>query len=350
MYYIITNGKYWVIENPIRPGEYMESTKSSNAKQFTFKQAKNLLNARSKKLGWIRNGYSMVGEDGNKPTVSPKAKGNGGVFLNENDIVVDLNLLDQIEDECTKFLSLAAWDESELSNMLESLSTYLSKLDSEESDIKHALVIYTYKHPNIRFLKDHISLDAQQYFGIRYDVESQGIVIPIRNEYGQLIGVKERFNYEISDGALKYFYSYPGRCSTTLFGYTQNYQYLVENTVFVGEAEKFVMQCYSYGYRNAVALMSGSLSVQQARLLVELHPTKVIFLHDQGYELDNIKRNVEVLHHYSKFAEFEIGYWDWTKSYYAPKVSATDMGKEKFEYIINNEILILGDDKDEEEL
>lgn len=126
MYYIITNGKYWVIENPIRPGEYMESTKSSNAKQFTFKQAKNLLNARSKKLGWIRNGYSMVGEDGNKPTVSPKAKGNGGVFLNENDIVVDLNLLDQIEDECTKFLSLAAWDESELSNMLESLSTYLS--------------------------------------------------------------------------------------------------------------------------------------------------------------------------------------------------------------------------------
>ena len=56
MYYIITNGKYWVIENPIRPGEYMESTKSSNAKQFTFKQAKNLLNARSKKLGWIRNG------------------------------------------------------------------------------------------------------------------------------------------------------------------------------------------------------------------------------------------------------------------------------------------------------
>ena len=146
MYYIITNGKYWVIENPIRPGEYMESTKSSNAKQFTFKQAKNLLNARSKKLGWIRNGYSMVGEDGNKPTVSPKAKGNGGVFLNENDIVVDLNLLDQIEDECTKFLSLAAWDESELSNMLVSLSTYLSKLDSEESDIKHALVIYTYKH------------------------------------------------------------------------------------------------------------------------------------------------------------------------------------------------------------
>lgn len=118
MYYIITNGKYWVIENPIRPGEYMESTKSSNAKQFTFKQAKNLLNARSKKLGWIRNGYSMVGEDGNKPTVSPKAKGNGGVFLNENDIVVDLNLLDQIEDECTKFLSLAAWDESELSKRI----------------------------------------------------------------------------------------------------------------------------------------------------------------------------------------------------------------------------------------
>lgn len=141
MQYTITNGKCWVIENPMRPGEYMASTMSSRAKHFTFKQAKSLLNSRNKKMSWIRHGYSMVGEDGKAPSVSPKAKGNGGAFLAENDVFVDLTLLDQIEDETEKYLSLAGWDESELSNMSESLNTYLSKLDSEESDIKHALVI-----------------------------------------------------------------------------------------------------------------------------------------------------------------------------------------------------------------
>lgn len=201
---------------------------------------------------------------------------------------------------------------------------------------------------NLRFLKDHISLASQRYFGIRYDIESQGIVIPIRNEYGELIGTKERFNYDIPDGEMKYFYSHPGRCSTTLFGYCQNYPHLVGNTILVGEAEKFVLQCHSYGYRNAVALMSGSLSSQQAKLIIEAHPKKVIFMHDQGYEYENIKKNLDILRHYSRFSEFEIGYWDWTKSYYAPKVSPTDMGKEKFEYILENEITVTGDMNEEE--
>ena len=61
---------------------------------------------------------------------------------------------------------------------------------------------------NTKFLADNISLLSQKFFGIRYDVESQGIVIPIRNQFGQLMGVKERFNYDVADGEMKYFYSY----------------------------------------------------------------------------------------------------------------------------------------------
>lgn len=143
MQYTITNGKCWVIENPMRPGEYMASTMSSRAKYFTFKQAKSLLNSRNKKMSWIRHGYSMVGEDGKAPSVSPKAKGNGGAFLAENDIFVDLTLLDQIEDETEKYLSLSGWDESELSNMSESLNTYLSNLTLKRV-ILNMLWLFTY--------------------------------------------------------------------------------------------------------------------------------------------------------------------------------------------------------------
>ena len=217
-----------------------------------------------------------------------------------------------------------------------------------ESKIQEESVLNQFEYvPNLRFLRDHISLESQRYFGIRYDIESQGIVIPIRDSLGQLIGVKERFNYKVEDGDMKYFYSIPCRCSTTLFGYSQNYQYLVDGTIFIGEAEKFVMQCYSYGYRNALALMSGSLSIQQAKLILSLHPKKVIFLHDQGYEKENILKNIDVLKRYSRFSELDVGYWNWQKREYQSKVSPTDMGKEVFERIIREEIVMIGDDEDE---
>lgn len=217
-----------------------------------------------------------------------------------------------------------------------------------ESKIQEESVLNQFEYvPNLRLLRDHISLESQRYFGIRYDIESQGIVIPIRDPLGQLIGVKERFNYKVEDGDIKYFYSIPCRCSTTLFGYSQNYQYLVDGTIFIGEAEKFVMQCYSYGYRNALALMSGSLSIQQAKLILSLHPKKVIFLHDQGYEKENILKNIDVLKRYSRFSELDVGYWNWQEREYPSKVSSTDMGKEVFERIIREEIVMIGDDEDE---
>ena len=122
---------------------------------------------------------------------------------------------------------------------------------------------------NTRFLADNISLLSQNFFNIKYDVESQGIVIPIRNQFGQLMGVKERFNYDIPDGEMKYFYAVPCSMSQTLFGYSQNYEFLVDNTIYIFEAEKSCMQCYSYGIRNCVSLGSGSISIQQVKMLLE---------------------------------------------------------------------------------
>ena len=201
---------------------------------------------------------------------------------------------------------------------------------------------------NLRFLHDHISLNAQKFFEIGYDVESQGITIPIRNEFGQLMGVKERFNYEVEDGEIKYFYQSPCQMSNTLYGYSQNYEYLTGETVLIFEAEKSVMQCYAYGIRNCVALGSGSISRKQIQMLLELNPQKVIFMHDAGYKLEYIMRNIDFLKGYSRFVELEIGYWDFLEKGYTDKVSPSDMGKQKLDYILKNEIKMIGDDGDEE--
>ena len=203
---------------------------------------------------------------------------------------------------------------------------------------------------NKRFINDNISIAAQQFFGIRYDVESQGIVIPIYNQIGELIGAKVRCNYEVQDGEMKYYYLIPCQASQTLYGYSQNYNYLTNNIIYIYEAEKSIMQCFSYGIRNCVALGSGSISRKQVRMLLELNPKKIIFMHDVGYDLENILRNINMVKNYSRFSEVELGYWDFFDRLYDNKVSASDLGKKELLRIMDTEIKMIGDDEDEEEL
>lgn len=203
---------------------------------------------------------------------------------------------------------------------------------------------------NKRFLMDNISIAAQQFFDIRYDVESQGIVIPILNQLGQLMGVKIRCNWNVEDGEQKYYYLVPCAMSQTLYGFAQNYNFLVGNVVYIFESEKSVMQCYSYGIRNCVALGSGSISMKQVQMIHELKPKKIVFCHDVGFELENIMRNVELVKSYSRFSEIEIGYWNYFGKNYKNKVSPSDLGKIELQRILNTEIIMIGEDIDEEEL
>ena len=54
-------------------------------------------------------------------------------------------------------------------------------------------------------------------------------------------------------------------------------------------------------------------------MLLELNPKKVIFMHDAGYKLEYIIRNIDFLKGYSRFIELEIGYWDFFEKGYTDK-------------------------------
>lgn len=192
---------------------------------------------------------------------------------------------------------------------------------------------------NERFLKDNISLKAQRYFNVGYSVEEQCITIPIYSEVGMVIGVKARIDRDPKESEQKYYYLIPCLMSQTLYGYSQNYEYLESaDTVYVFESEKSVMQCWSYGIKNAVALGSGSISKKQVQLLLQLRINKIVLMHDVGYKLDSIQRNIKMIKGYSRMKEVQIGYWDNENKSYEGKVSASDLGKDKLEYILENEI------------
>lgn len=202
------------------------------------------------------------------------------------------------------------------------------------------------KVPNVRFQRDHISLETQMEFGIGYDVETDRITIPIRDQHGSIIGVKGRRNYETDNvDDPKYLYLVPCQMSKTLFGYSTNYSSMYGGTVMIFESEKSVLQCASYGYHNAVALGSNSLSEYQAKMILSLNTQKVIFMLDSDLPLDNTKRNIDMLRSVATMRDLQISYFDWEECLELPaKASASDEGKEVIEYILEENI------KDETEL
>ena len=191
---------------------------------------------------------------------------------------------------------------------------------------------------NAKFALDNINFDAQNYFELGYDVESQRITIPVRNQYGEIIGIKGRATWEVKDDEPKYLYLIPCPMSATLFGFAQNYQFLQDTDVYLFEAEKSVMQAFSYGFRNAVALGSNSLSPMQCKLLMELQPKRIIFMLDKGLDLKNTFADIERLKPFMAMKDIKILYWDWRKSSLPDKASPSDYGKDILKHIVDNEL------------
>ena len=195
---------------------------------------------------------------------------------------------------------------------------------------------------NERFRRDGISYRTQRHFGLMFDVASNRIVIPLYDELGRLVGVKGRINRsDIDDNVPKYLYLYECMASKTLYGYYQNYQDLFGADIVVGESEKMVMQAYSFGAKNVVGLGSNSLSEKQANLLLQMSPKKIIFALDEGLDISQTERNVNMLRSCMGISSFEVWYWDYTKdpSVKGTKNSPTDMGKEKYEEILRNQLV-----------
>lgn len=190
-----------------------------------------------------------------------------------------------------------------------------------------------------RFLDDGIGIQAQDAFQVRFSPSDNAIVFPIRNEEGSIIALKARAN-EDDPQRSKYFSILEGQTSQTLYGYSENYSYLTKGEILVFEAEKSVMQCYSMGIRNAVALGSSSLSDKQIQLLLSLRPQKIILAYDEGLNPEVVHKNAQNLMLYSPLADLVVEYIDFEEAklfYDIPaKSSPSDLGKEMFQELREN--------------
>lgn len=193
--------------------------------------------------------------------------------------------------------------------------------------------------PNLAWLKDGIEISTQRKWNVGYDVDSQRITLPIRTPTGEIMAIKGRANFELSEFEPKYLYLEQGPMSQTIFGFSENYDSLYEGDILVFESEKSVLKLDSWGYNNAVALGSNSLSTTQAKLLMSLNPKSITFMLDKDLPLENTQRNVEVLLEFCKMRDLRIKFWNWTYNLDLDDKSAPcDGNKDEFIYILENEI------------
>ena len=193
---------------------------------------------------------------------------------------------------------------------------------------------------NELWLKDGISLEVQREFDVCFSPEDNAIIFPWRDAKGDIIAVKSRYNGEAPEGMSKYFYPVGGNISSSLYGYSQNYQYLYGNDVVITEAEKSCLQGCTFKYRNIVAIGSNNLSEVQAKLILQLQPKRIIMALDEGLEFEQVKKNLDLLKSLATMRQVELYYWDSTLDLdISSKASPTDMGAEKFNEIMQEQLV-----------
>lgn len=179
---------------------------------------------------------------------------------------------------------------------------------------------------NLRFLKDGITTEVQKEFNIGFDFESQRITIPWRNYSGEIIGVMGRSNLPVSEN--KYLPIINFKKSQALYGFSENYAYLQNNYIFIGEAEKFVLQLKSMGVNEAVALGCNIINDSQIEELLTVNPKGIILCLDKGLEDKNIMSNLDRIKRHLAFRNTNLYFMKDTKGYLNEKESPSDKGLE----------------------
>lgn len=161
------------------------------------------------------------------------------------------------------------------------------------------LNLYQSYYPS-EWLEEGITEDAMDLYGIKMDLLSQQIIIPHRDIFERLIGIRCR-NYKqgLVENGKKYMPVYIGNkcCSYpmefNLYGLWLSKDNIIKSkSVSLFESEKSPIKTFSfYGKEKntSVAMCSMNFSIYQRDILVLLGVEEINICYDKQYELDRIE-------------------------------------------------------------
>ena len=204
----------------------------------------------------------------------------------------------------------------------ESVAFYklLNRLSTKKETVVNRIILDIDKDYNEKFideipqewLDEGISADEMKKYEIKIDPLSNRIVYPVRDVDFRLIGVKGRtrfknfkelkimkyMNYHKLGGRLDYFQ-----------GMMQAFDSIKEtNEAIIVEGIKSVMKLDQFGYHNAVAAETSTLSIYQIELLIRMQIRNVVIAFDKDVEMKKIQECVKLL---KKFTNVYVVYDKW---------------------------------------
>lgn len=192
---------------------------------------------------------------------------------------------------------------------------------------------------SLKWIKEGVDLTTQRRFGIRYDLETNGIVIPEYSVDNFLVGAKwrnadpncamnERWNMY-----LKFNQSY------NLYGLNINYGTIVnKGKVIILEAEKSCCHLYSWGCGLGVSINGHHVSKVQQNILKSLMCEEIIIGFDKDIKEEEVRYNAKQLLTSNMIYTNRVSYILDTENLLGEKDSPTDKGSEVFKELLKRRI------------
>ena len=189
------------------------------------------------------------------------------------------------------------------------------------------------------FIDDHISVEAQKHFKVRYCHEDDCILIPIFDINDEMVGVKARNNSN-EDYNNRWYAWLPYAKSHVVYGLNWNYKNIInKKTLIIVEAEKSVMQAWDFGLYCVVAIGGHNISEVQARIIKSLMVENIIVAFDESVCEDEIRYEASKLCVNNMTYQNKVSYIFDKNNLYLPKeskASPTDLGKETWQKLYKN--------------
>lgn len=196
--------------------------------------------------------------------------------------------------------------------------------------------------PYKAWIDEGISVKTQIKYGIGFDLESKRVVIPLRNRFGNLVGVKGRIMKDSDDPERKYLYLYSCNNRYEWFNFWNAHEHILsEKRVYIFESEKSCMKAYQYGIYNTVSIGSSEISWEQAEAIRQLGlDVEVVLCYDKGITADEVLRNAKMFKGREAYAIFD------TNNILSDKNSPIDEGLEKWNFLIENNVYEIDTDSE----
>lgn len=190
--------------------------------------------------------------------------------------------------------------------------------------------------PNKLFLDEGITWETQRLFEIGYSVRDNCITIPIRDDLGNLVGVKGRTTLDYKKLNIpKYWFPIPTPKSQILYGLHKTYEFIKkEKRVYVFEGEKSVLKAWSWGIKNTVSIGGHELSEAQIIKLERLGVEIVIAYDSNIGKSDILKEAKKFMVRDNLFALYPYK----NKNVLGEKDAPVDLGYNFFQKLINEDI------------